>query len=363
MINRRPLLTRAVLMCALAVFASASAFAQSSFGFLPDDVQDALEYAEETRADLEERQEEIAGEVTQGPYETDEEFSQRMDRAMQRGASRELRYFEVELSELAETQFTVEPDQISVQPHRRPSRGEDWEITIATDLGMLDEEEEFVVAAPAGAASAIDSAVEENSLDAEIRYHLEGNTEGEYFVMLDQVRLLDTSRQGTLIESIPMYVSYVFSESQELTRDSGPRSFDFAGESVPPDFVMSGDSDWTISNETATAGSSSLQAGDISHNESTEVRYTGRVPEGRTLEGVSFARKVSSESGFDHLEFEVNGETLNSWSGEEDWDEVSFDTNIRSNERFELVWRYRKDGSVDNYEDTAWIDDIRLEFR
>ncbi|MFW5995608.1 MAG: hypothetical protein ACOCRN_05800, partial [Spirochaetia bacterium] len=314
---------QAGLLVSLVVLVSASAFAQSSFDFLPDEVQDALQYAEETRADLEERREEISEEVTQGPYETDEEFSQRMERAMERGASRERRYLGVELSELAETEFTVDPDRISVQPHRRPARGEEWPITISTDLGMLDEEEEFTVRAPADSASAIDDAVAENALDAEIRYHLEGNTDDDgYFVMLDEVRLLDMARQRTLIDSVPMFVSYVFSESQELTRDSGPANFDFADGAIPTDFTMRGDADWTVTTETSSVGSHSLRAGDISHNGRTEAVYTGIVPEGRRLVGISFARRVSSESVYDELDFEVNGETRDSWSGNVGWDTV-----------------------------------------
>lgn len=363
MFNQTHVVRNGLVLLALFVFVAAPAFAQSSFDFLPDEVQNALEFVEETRTDLEERRQEISEEVTQGPYETEEEFSQRMERAMQRGASRQLRYLGVELSELAETSFTVETDQISVQPHRKPNRGEEWPITVSTDLGMLDEEEEFTVRASPDAASAIDAAVEENGLDAEIRYHLEGDTDGDYFVVLDHARLLDMTRQRTLIASLPMFVSYVFSESQEPTRHSGPTNFDFAQGGLPPGFTMRGDADWTLTEETASVESYSLQAGNISDDDSTEVVYTGRVPEGRTLVGVSFARRVSSESGYDELEFELDGDTLDSWSGDEDWDVVSFDSDIASGERFELVWRYTKDGSRDSGEDTAWIDDIQLEYR
>ena len=45
------------------------------------------------------------------------------------------------------------------------------------------------------------------------------------------------------------------------------------------------------------------------------------------------------------------------WSGEQDWEEVSFP--VEGGART-LTWTYTKDGSMSNGDDTAWIDDVLL---
>jgi hypothetical protein len=70
---------------------------------------------------------------------------------------------------------------------------------------------------------------------------------------------------------------------------------------------------------------------------------------------ISFYRKVSSESGYDHLRFYMDDVKLGEWSGEKDWELVT--AQIPEGEHL-LKWVYIKDFSVSNGDDCAWIDYI-----
>ena len=117
------------------------------------------------------------------------------------------------------------------------------------------------------------------------------------------------------------------------------------------DWVTHGDADWIVSSAESHSGMYSAQAGSITDDESTTLTLTLDCTSGE----ISFYYKVSSESGFDHLEFYIDGILERRWSGEDDWTEVSFPV-IAGERTFE--WKYSKDGSVSNGFDTAWIDDI-----
>ncbi len=74
------------------------------------------------------------------------------------------------------------------------------------------------------------------------------------------------------------------------------------------------------------------------------------------LAGVgSFDFRVSSEEGWDWLEFYLNGKLLQRWSGEINWTNYIFDVQAGTNR---LEWRYAKDGSFKEGSDTAFIDNV-----
>jgi endoglucanase len=113
----------------------------------------------------------------------------------------------------------------------------------------------------------------------------------------------------------------------------------------------SGDESWSTTQQESNSGNFSAQSGSIGGNQTTSLEVTINCASGY----ITFYRKVSSESGFDHLKFYIDGQEQDDWSGQHDWAEVSFpvDVGIRTFE-----WTYSKDGSVSNGDDTAWIDDI-----
>lgn len=89
----------------------------------------------------------------------------------------------------------------------------------------------------------------------------------------------------------------------------------------------------------------------IEDNESSALELTLDC----IFDDITFYRKVSSESGYDCLKFYIDGIEQYKWSGEQDWEEVSFP--VTPGQRT-FKWIYSKDYSVSEGDDTAWIDDI-----
>ncbi len=70
---------------------------------------------------------------------------------------------------------------------------------------------------------------------------------------------------------------------------------------------------------------------------------------------VSFWWKVSSEAGFDTLEFRLNGTVLATISGEVNWQQRTFALTTGTNI---LQWRYSKDASSSFGSDAGWVDQV-----
>ncbi|MHC4190065.1 MAG: glycoside hydrolase family 5 protein [Planctomycetota bacterium] len=116
-------------------------------------------------------------------------------------------------------------------------------------------------------------------------------------------------------------------------------------------WVHYGDAGWSTTQQERHSEIYSAKSGAIESDESTSLQVTLECVMGN----ITFYRKVSSESDFDYLKFYIDGAEEGDWSGEEDWNEVSFP--VRGGIRT-FEWVYSKDGSVSGGDDTAWIDDI-----
>jgi len=124
---------------------------------------------------------------------------------------------------------------------------------------------------------------------------------------------------------------------------------------------FSGNSNWEIDytpilNETDYV---SAKSGSISENMTSDLILEMYVEEDGII---SFDKKVSCEnvgnwSGnyYDYLAFYIDGIEQGKWAGEIDWSENTFPVN-QGNHTF--LWRYNKDGGVNEGEDSAWIDNI-----
>jgi len=112
-----------------------------------------------------------------------------------------------------------------------------------------------------------------------------------------------------------------------------------------------GNPHWTVTSQQKHAGTYSAKAGSINNNGSSTLQVTLDCVAGN----ITFYRKVSCESNFDYLKFDIDGVEKMKWSGEEDWAEVSFP--VTAGRRI-FKWTYKKDSSVSQNYDTAWIDDI-----
>lgn len=109
---------------------------------------------------------------------------------------------------------------------------------------------------------------------------------------------------------------------------------------------------WQIVENEVYEGDFAAKSGVIDDSESSELGISVFVMQ--TGE-ISFYRKVSSESSYDYLRFFMNNDKLGEWSGEQDWELV---TAVIPEGEHLLKWVYVKDGSVSNFQDCAWIDEI-----
>ena len=73
------------------------------------------------------------------------------------------------------------------------------------------------------------------------------------------------------------------------------------------------------------------------------------------LGAMFFDVRVSSEAGWDFLEFYINGVRVERWSGEVPWQSVHFNLPAGRNH---LLWRYVKDANFSAGLDAAFLDNI-----
>ena len=120
------------------------------------------------------------------------------------------------------------------------------------------------------------------------------------------------------------------------------------------EWEQSGNAPWVTTDTSPFEGEYCSQSGDIGNNQNSSL-----VIEVSSLEDdtVRFARRVSSETGFDFLRFYVNDEVRGAWSGAQGWTMLAYAVNAGDNT---LRWTYSKDGDIGSGADAAWVDDIVL---
>ena len=117
-------------------------------------------------------------------------------------------------------------------------------------------------------------------------------------------------------------------------------------------WIFSGNADWSVVTEDPYEGTYCAKSDSISDNQTSELMVTMEIG----ISGwMSFYRKVSSENNYDYLIFLVDGMSVDSWSGEIPWAEVSYYVDA-GNHTFE--WSYEKDSGTSSGSDCAWIDYI-----
>ncbi len=138
----------------------------------------------------------------------------------------------------------------------------------------------------------------------------------------------------------------------------------FSDGHAPDSFEFTGNRRWSVVSSDSSdeeEGEYSLKAGNINDDQESIVTLRMTVPDGITLNAVTFDYKVSSESGCDYLEFWVDGSRKMRESGNKSstWSKFSENLGGYSGE-IELSWKYTKDYWGSSYDDTAWIDNIRI---
>jgi DUF971 family protein len=117
------------------------------------------------------------------------------------------------------------------------------------------------------------------------------------------------------------------------------------------DWTTGGSANWIAQAVVSRDGQASAQSGAIGHNQQTWLQAAVAGP--GTLR---YWWSVSSESGYDHLRFQVNGvEQSGSISGTVAWQQktVSIPAGAHT-----LRWLYTKDGSVSSGSDRGWVDQV-----
>jgi hypothetical protein len=115
-----------------------------------------------------------------------------------------------------------------------------------------------------------------------------------------------------------------------------------------------GDAQWFIqTNEVPPQTTYAVRSGIIKDNQSTSLKLVIVTSSGTG----SFDYKVSSEEGWDKLEFRVNSVLIKTFSGETGWQNCRFKLDAGTNT---LEWRYVKDSAFSEGLDAAFVANIYL---
>lgn len=116
-------------------------------------------------------------------------------------------------------------------------------------------------------------------------------------------------------------------------------------------WTTGGDATWFWQSVSTYAGGDAAQSGDLGNEESTWIQTTVNGP------GLlNFLWKVSSEDDADLLNFYVDGELMDSISGDVAWKENIY--NLKSGSHV-LRWEYAKDFLESDGLDCGWLDRVR----
>ena len=154
-----------------------------------------------------------------------------------------------------------------------------------------------------------------------------------------------------------------WSTSIDMTVGELIESFETGDFSYLP-WEFTGDADWTIQANDASAGIYSARSGLLQDAEQGQNVTSDLILNITTVEdgAISFSSKTSCEdvgsssgSYYDYLAFYIDGIEQNKWAGENSWSNISFPI---SEGEHQLMWRFNKDQGVTSGSDAVWIDNI-----
>lgn len=109
---------------------------------------------------------------------------------------------------------------------------------------------------------------------------------------------------------------------------------------------------WFTTTLNAYQGMYCSQSGNIHDNENSEMLVTTVAV---TNDSISFYRRVSSEGGYDFLEFSIDGTVADAWSDVLGWERFAYPVTPGPHT---YSWNYVKDYMVSSNDDAAWVDFI-----
>lgn len=151
----------------------------------------------------------------------------------------------------------------------------------------------------------------------------------------------------SILLSIP-----AFSFGQEIPAGIKAQSIEDweSGDFSQYNWQFDGNAEWFITESNPYEGDYSARSEDISDNQNAilYLEYTVYAPD-----VISFWYKVSSESGWDYLNFYIDNVLKDSWSGTVPWSFAEYNVTAGPHT---FKWEYDKDYSLSYGEDCAWVD-------
>lgn len=204
-----------------------------------------------------------------------------------------------------------------------------------------------------------------DTLGVPVSMHVYNRVNFEEFARLAQFWQTEDCNEGQSCSELDWYIDGVIDGrdlkqliiswlSEGIVYDSPEISDGFeTGDLTALDWFVAGDANWMAVSDTVYEGSYAAKSGMITDNQTTSLELTIET----TFDTISFARKVSSEGGWDFLRFYIDDVEIDKWSSEQDWLVVEY-TITEGQHTFK--WSYTKDGSASNGSDCGWIDSIRI---
>ena len=147
----------------------------------------------------------------------------------------------------------------------------------------------------------------------------------------------------TMLAVSALFIADAFANSNFPSEKEGFES------DVKPSFITG---DWDVKTPDIKGSTQSLQAKEINHFESSEIKTVVNFTSNGELK---FNYAVSSEENYDFLNFYIDGQLKLKVSGEKGWQLASFPVTPG---KYTLSWKYEKDNIVTSGQDTAWIDNL-----
>lgn len=181
-----------------------------------------------------------------------------------------------------------------------------------------------------------------------------GTTDAQDFKLItnntEAIRIASSGNVGfgTTIPSTKLHL--VSSSPSSVIFNDG-----FEDNTIPP-FTTGGSSNWITQNTTVNSGTIAAKNGIIGNSAVSWIQSTATLgAQGGTI---SFAYSTSSESGYDKLNFYIDGALQTSgWSGTTAWTTVTFNltTGLHT-----FKWEYSKDSSGTSGADAVYLDDVTV---
>lgn len=179
--------------------------------------------------------------------------------------------------------------------------------------------------------------------------------DGEEAVAEFSISVSETAEEGTAVMMPFSATSSLHTVQKDFTVKIGIIVEDWeSGGFETFNWGNTSDNPWTITTEEVYEGDYAAQSGEITDDQTTELSINYGV---LNNDSISFYVKTSSESSYDYLKFYIDGEMIEQWSGENDWQYVAIPV-MQGEHTF--TWSYEKDGSVSSGADAAWVDYIEF---